>query len=255
MSPVLVSILATITVSVRVPSRPAPSSAPSSSRFSRGVSAQGSFLSSTFGRVALLELPSEAKTLPTRSRWAITDCAATVVGTAMPKQSRPTNAEPASRPTAVRLTGRSSLWEATTIQIQSRPSTTTRGGRDQQLARVDGQGEDRVTLGQTDERRQAEQADAERHHEGAELGPAAHHEAGTGDQGADQGEADRLRDGPGPVRLVARPVGLGCRPPTGCASAPRHGSVPWIDDGWRRCGPATGGPWGQADDLVGSAPR
>jgi hypothetical protein len=123
-SPVLVSMLATITVSVRVPVRPAPSSAPISSRFSRGVSAQGSFLS-TLGRVALLEFPSDWNTLPTRSRWAITVCAARVVGTAMSKQSSPTNADPASRPFGVKLIGRSSLCEETTMQIQQDPSITT----------------------------------------------------------------------------------------------------------------------------------
>ena len=97
-SPVLVSILATITVSVRTPVRPTPSSAPSSSRFRRGVLAHGSLLLSTFGRVALFELPSDWNTLPTRSRCAITVCAATVVGTAIAKQSSPTNIDPTSRP-------------------------------------------------------------------------------------------------------------------------------------------------------------
>ena len=97
-SPVLVSILATITVSVRTPVRPTPSSAPSNNRFSRGVLAHGSLLLSTFGRVALLEFPSDWNTLPTRSRCAITVCAATVVGTAIAKHNNPTNIDPTNRP-------------------------------------------------------------------------------------------------------------------------------------------------------------
>ena len=52
-SPVWVSMLATITVSVRVPSRPLPSSPPSSSRFSRGLPTQGSWVFTWSGRVAL----------------------------------------------------------------------------------------------------------------------------------------------------------------------------------------------------------
>jgi hypothetical protein len=41
-SPVLVLMLAKITVSVRVPTRPGPASPPRSSTFSRGLPAQGS---------------------------------------------------------------------------------------------------------------------------------------------------------------------------------------------------------------------
>ena len=60
--PVLVSMLAKITVSVRVPIRPGPASPPSSRMLSRGLPAQGScgpaarrsLVASRVGRVALL---------------------------------------------------------------------------------------------------------------------------------------------------------------------------------------------------------
>ena len=52
-SPVRVSIEATIIESVRVPSRSVPASEPSSSSVTRGVSAQGSSPSAIFGESAL----------------------------------------------------------------------------------------------------------------------------------------------------------------------------------------------------------
>ena len=66
-----------------------------------------------------------AKTLPTRSRWAITFCAATEVGTTMPKHSNPTKAEPRARPALDAPTGRSSLCEETITPIQHRASASS----------------------------------------------------------------------------------------------------------------------------------
>ena len=75
-SPVSVSMLAKITVSVRVPVRLGPASPPSSRMFSRGLSAHGFcgfgwprvglLVAARVGRVALLDVLSLLKTVPTR---------------------------------------------------------------------------------------------------------------------------------------------------------------------------------------------
>ena len=74
-SPVSVSMLAKITVSVRVPVRLGPASPPSSKMLSRGLSAHGFgfgwprvglLVAARVGRVALLMVLSLLKTVPTR---------------------------------------------------------------------------------------------------------------------------------------------------------------------------------------------
>src|SRR3954453_35359 len=125
--PVRVSMLATITVSVRTPSRLGASSPPSSSRLRRGRSSHGSWTLTVDGRVALLLSSCAWNTSCTSFRCASTLCTPIAAGAAIAKHSTPTNAAPSTRRPAPPVAGRNDRYDATITTIQrnaSAPITT-----------------------------------------------------------------------------------------------------------------------------------
>ena len=131
-SPLRVSTLARITVSVRVPSRPLPASPPSSRTLSRALSAHGSdcfslspgCVGSRVGRVALLVWSELLNIVPTKPALTYAVRAATAIGAATAKARTPTRRPPTTRWERVGR-WRRVRWVATTTTTQSAATTTS----------------------------------------------------------------------------------------------------------------------------------
>ena len=129
------------------------------------------------------------------------------------------------------LTGRSSLCEATTIQIQQTAEHDHRRRLRSATAAATprGPGSSHAGSGRRTRRSRSSPTLIVSTNAPSFFRPPISR-PGARDQRAEQGQTDRLRGRPGPVRSVPGPVGSRRGPASGCASTPRHGSVSLIDD-------------------------